>query len=146
MPLELTVTAGSDAFLHEPDEWLPGQVVNIQEAEDRGFGPGLKWIIELDEDEAGDETWAFCSQSLSPRSKLYGWLKALGADLDNGAVVDLEQYVGKRVDVMFERYQGTAADGSDVEKEKVVKIRASKTKAPKKTQPKANFPDDEAPF
>ena len=140
----LTVTEAGEGFLHEPEEWLPGTVVAIEETEAGMYGPGLKWIIALDEDDDRD-TWAFCSQNLSPKSKLYGWLKAMGANLESGATVDLEDYIGHRVDVFFERYDSTR-DGEAVEKEKVTKIRASKTKAPKGARTKTIDETDVEPF
>lgn len=144
MPLELAVTTGGDGYLHEPEEWTAGTVRTIEET-DGHYGPGLKWIIQLDQDEPDNETWAFCSQNLSPRSKLYGWLKALGADLDSGAVIDLEDYIGARVDVFFERYE-TNVDNTTVEKEKVTKLRASKTKAPTRKKTAVDYDDDTQPF
>ena len=141
----LTVTEAGEGFLHEPEEWIPGTVLAIEETEAGMYGPGLKWVIALDEDDDRD-TWAFCSQKLSPKSKLYGWLKALGADLDAGSTVDLEDYVQARVDVFFERYEAADPTGETVDKEKVVKIRASKTKAPAKARTKTVADLDDEPF
>lgn len=125
MPLEVTMAESSDSYLHEPDEWIPGQIVDIQAAPDTGFGPGFKWVIELDDAEEGDfDQWAFCSQTLSLRSKLYGWLTALGVNPQVGEKVDLAQLVGRDIEVMFERFE---KDG--VTKEKVVKIRQQKSQA-----------------
>lgn len=117
----------STSFFHEHDEWLPGQIVAIEETPDNGFGEGFKWVIQLDDQDEGDfDTWAFCSQTLSPTSKLYGWLLGLGANPDFGDDVETNDYVGRRVQVMFGpnvKKDGTAT-------EKVVKIRAEKTQTP----------------
>ena len=131
--------------LHEPDEWLPGTIRAIEETEGQ-YGPGLKWIIGLDGEEW--DTWAFCSQKLSPKSKVYGWLK--GLDPQNmpepSEVVDFNKFVGKRVEVMFEQFDD---DGST--REKVSKLRAEKKSAiqgAQKAAAKAKRPveDDDSPF
>lgn len=110
--------------LHEPDEWFPGLITAIEETPDTGYGPGLKWVIQLDDqDDADFDKWAFCSQKLSPKSKLYSWLLGLGANPNFGDEVDLDPYVGRRIQVMFETFE---KDGSN--KEKIVKIRAEKAK------------------
>lgn len=148
MSLKMTMTESSGFDLHEPDEWLSGKITAIEET-DGMYGPGLKWIILLD-DENWD-TWAFCSQKLSTRSKLYDWIK--GLDPQNlpepGGTVDLKQYVGKRVQVMFEQYETETGL-----REKVVKLRAEKKPAASLSQKqgqaaRAKKPlddPDEAPF
>lgn len=147
MSLQVTLSESGGFDLHEPEEWLDGLIVAIEETEGT-FGPGLKWIIELDDDEPADngearETWAFCSQKFSPRSKLYSWIKAIDPALipEPGDVLDLEDIIGQRVQVMFERYQGDI-DGEPVEKEKVAKIRAAKKSKTKKTAEKVRKAQD----
>lgn len=154
MPLEVTMGETSDSYLHEPDEWIAGQIVDIQTTPDTGFGPGFKWVIALDDQKEGDyDQWAFCSQKLSKKSKLYGWLVGLGATVEVGQKYDLKELVDRRCEVMFERIERDEAPA-----EKVVKIRAEKTntdlqkkqaetkaaKAPKRET--TDFADDEAPF
>lgn len=149
MSLTVTLSESGGFDLHEPEEWLDGLLVAIEETEGT-FGPGLKWIIELDDDEPAEngearETWAFCSQKFSPRSKLYSWIKAIDPGLipEPGEVLDLEEVIGTRVQVMFERYMGDI-DGEPVEKEKVVKIRAAKkTKKAAKSRRKVETADSE---
>lgn len=151
MPLQIEATDAKGYELHPEDEWLNGQVVAIEET-DGQWGPGLKWIIELDDDEPHDdgspwETWAFCSQKLSPRSKLYGWLKGLGYSVEPGDTVDLEDVVGKRCQVMFEHVDGYDNDGNPVEREKVTKIRKGPKKdATSRKAKKMKDEDLEAPF
>jgi len=138
MPLTVTLKESAGFDLHEPDEWYAGHLAGIEETGDNGFGPGLKWIINL-EGEDDRETWAFCSQKFSERSRLYGWVHAIDASIipEPGGTLDLEDLIGRPVDVMFEQYQGTTAEGQAVTKEKVVKIRASKSlKANAKHKPK----------
>lgn len=155
MPLTITATESAGFELHPEDEWLDGQLVAIEETEGL-YGPGLKWFIELDDDEPFDdgnkpEVWAFCSQKLSPRSKLYAWLKGLDPSSipEAGEAVDLELFIGNRVQVMFEQYEGTDPDGNSVTKEKVTKIRKGKGKAKKRVGKPAAEQDDapeEDPF
>jgi len=123
VPLEIPMVESSGFDLHEPDEWYPGSITRISETDDNGYGPGLKWEMQLDDEEW--DTWAFSSQKLSIKSKLYQWLAAINPEtlpkVDD--VVDLADLIGRRVEVMFERVQ---RDGA--EREKVTKIRAEKTK------------------
>lgn len=133
MPLTVKLRENAGFELHDEEEWLDGLLVAIEET-DGNFGPGFKWIIELDDDEpneAGEarETWAFCSAKFSPRSKLYGWVKAIdpGSIPDTDGTLDLEDFIGRRVQVMFERYRDVdEISGDPIDKEKVVKIRAAK--------------------
>ena len=147
MSLKLTMSESTGFDLHEPDEWLAGTVTSIEESEGGKYGPGLKWVIQLDDEEW--DTWAFCSQKLSPKSKLYSWLAGLDPQNlpDPGDVVDFSSYIGRRVQVMFEQYE---ADG--VTKETVAKLRAEKKpsdlqkKQAAASKAKTTAPDDEAPF
>lgn len=124
-----------DYVMHEPEEWLAGKIIDIEENEGK-FGPGLKFILNLDDDEPNEDTgempevWAFTSQILSPKSKLYAYVVAvLGEEAipEEGDTLDLDEMLGKKVDVFFERYQGIDKEsGKPVEKEKVTKMRAQK--------------------
>lgn len=151
MPLTVTLKESAGFDLHEPDEWYAGHLVGLEATGDNGFGPGIKWIINL-EGEDDRETWAFCSQKFSTKSRLYGWVVAIDPSIipEAGQELDLEKLIGRPVDVMFEQYQGVSAEGQPVTKEKVVKIRASKSiKAAAKAKPKvvqaAAEPEDD-PF
>jgi hypothetical protein len=151
MPLTLTVSESGGYELHDADEWLDGTITRIEETTEGQWGPGLKFIIVLDGEEAADdgyprETWAFASQKLSPRSKLYQWAKGLGWNPDDGTL-DLEEYIDARCQVMFEHYNGTDPDGNPIDKEKVVKLRKGKgkaKKAAKKQKPAEEY--DDSPF
>jgi hypothetical protein len=149
MPLTLTVSEAEGFELHEPDEWYDGTIRDIEET-DGQWGPGLKFIIELDGETDRDgnprEQWAFCSQKLSKRSKLYGWAKGLGWDPDDDTL-DLTEYVDTRCQVMFEHAEGFDTDGNAVTRDKVVKVRKGKGKAPVRTERKVKRDDyDDAPF
>lgn len=157
MPLTVTMKEGGGFDLHEEGEWHPGTLVDIEDLPDGQYGPGLKWIINLDGDVYDDgkprDTWAFCSQTLSPRSKLYKWAKGLLGESgmpQAGQTLDLGQLVGKRIKVMFEHIPGMTPEGDPITKEKVVGIKATgdtpeATPAPAPA-PKEHVAPEEEPF
>lgn len=121
MSLEnITMTEGS-FITHEADEWYPGLLLRVEEGGDYGFGDTIRFVIALD-GEDDQETWALASQKLSPRSKLYGWVKGIDATLipEVGEAFAYKKLENRRVEVMFEAGE---------EREKVVKIRAEKKTA-----------------
>lgn len=153
---EITYTESAGYDLHDED-WFPAVIQTIEVA-DGMFGPQLKWIInidgELNDDGTAQDTWAFCSQKLTPRSKLYAWASGI---LGKGNVPERLNpaiFIGQHVDVFFERYMGDTPDGTKVEKERVSKIRASRTGSAKTAQPTATpiaaareqLAPDEMPF
>lgn len=143
MTLTVTMQEGGSYELHEESEWYEGVLVDIQEAEDRGFGPGLKWIVNLDgeTDPFNDEpreTWAFSSQKLSPRSKLFKWAKGVLGETampDPGGSLELSKMIGARVKVMFEHVPGTDDAGQATTRERVIAIKAAGTTSPPATAP-----------
>ena len=130
MPLQITVKESGGFDLHEEDEWYVGTIVDIEELPDGQFGPGLKFIINLDGETFDDgkprDTWAFCSQNLSPRSKLGKWIKGILGELPPaGQVFDLGQLIGARVKTMFEHVPGMTPEGDPVTRERVVAIKTA---------------------
>jgi hypothetical protein len=152
MPLVIEKTESGGFELHPEEDWVDGQITAIEET-DGQWGAGLKFIIVLDGEETADdgyprETWAFCSQKLSPRSKLYAWAKGLGWDPED-ETLDLNDFIDSRVQVMFERYDGHDNDGNSVEKEKITKLRKGKGKAKKQAKRPLKAVDeeyDDSPF
>lgn len=128
--------------LHEADEWYPGVIAKVEDGEDYGFGPTVKFIIHLDGeiDPISDEpreTWAMCSLKLSKRSKLYGWVNAIDPTLipDEGGTLDLAVLEDREVDVMFEH-----AESENGTRDRVAKIRARKGGAMSRRAAKAAKP------
>jgi len=126
--MDLTYTE-SDWQLPEPDEWLPAKIDRVEEGQDYGFGPTLKIVLHLDGDIdqiSGEqrETWAMCSTLLTPRSKLYGWIKSIDPAMlpSKGGSFNTDTLAGLAVDVMFEH--GENSEG--MPRAKVVKMRSSK--------------------
>ena len=123
------VTYSENSFeLHEPDEWYPGEIAAIEDGEDYGYGPTIKFIMHLDGEIDGvtdepHETWAMCSAKLTKRSKLYGWVSAIDASLIpvDGGKLDLNVLEGRQVDVMFEH-----SESENGTRDRVVKIRVQK--------------------
>lgn len=144
----VTYSEGGAGFFHEPDDWLPATIHRVEEGDDYGYGPTIRLVLHVDGDEFDGEqreTWAMASQKLSPRSKLYGWLKGIDPGLipAEGGTVNLAVLEGRRVDVMFEH--GTKEDGTA--KETVAKLRTSKVKAPElPTTAAASADENEIPF
>lgn len=140
------MTEGFD--LHTPDEWLPGELISIEEFPGQYDSPALKWVFQLDDEDR--EEWAFSSQKLSPKSKVYRWLAGLDPNNlpESGQVVDFSKYVGTRVEVMYEQEK---VDGLLIEK--ISRVRAEKKQAAIKGQQKkaaaakaAVYGPDEEPF
>lgn len=155
MPLQIPVKESGGFDLHEESEWYQGTIVDIEELPDGQYGPGLKFIINIDNETFDDgkprDTWAFCSQNLSPRSKLGKWVKGINGELPAaGQVYDVGKLIGSRVKVMFEHTPGMDPEGNPITKEKVVALKAAGQPQPQATQaqPQAEVhtPPAEEPF
>lgn len=136
-PVTVTMTESKGFDLKEEGEWYSGTLVDLEDLPDGQYGPGLKWIVNLDGDVYDDgkprDTWAFCSQTLSPRSKLYKWAKGILGETampKPGETLDLGQLIGKRVKLMFEHVPGFDPDGNPITRERVVQIKAAGEAAP----------------
>lgn len=147
--MKLTAKDSADFQPHEAEEWLPGKIIDIEETEGGKYGPGLKLVLVLDDDEPNEdgtdrEVWAYTSQTLSPKSKLGRYVEAITGELPApGEVFDLDELIGKKVEVFFERYTGTNKEtGEPQEKEKVTKMRAAKKASRRRAEP---VEDDETP-
>ena len=131
MPLELTVSSG---FRRDDNQWYPATIDSIEETDHAQYGPGLKWIIILDDDADSEypDTWAFSSQTISPGSKLYTWLTGIyGQAPTEGTVVDLGALIGMRVNVAF------SAHPSDPTKQVIARFGDLDEATPEPTSPSA---------
>lgn len=87
-------------FIVVPTGDYPAKIKDITEEEGK-FGAQLKFIFDIGEVEdiegnVEERTLsAWCSQTLSFKSKLWGWCQAAGLDPTEG--VDTEDLIGKRV-------------------------------------------------
>ena len=81
-----TITAKDSSFEQMEEGIHEGILVGYEEAEDKGFGPGIKFIWEV-----GDrQEWQYTSQKLSTKSNLWGLLKSLGQTPEVGTSYELE--------------------------------------------------------
>ena len=104
MALEFTVRDDTH-FLHKENTWYPGYVDRVEDGLEGKYGPQLKWVFVLDDDPTREE-WGYTSETFSPRSKAYKWVKGIyGQGPEAGQVVHLGEVFGKRVAVEFERYE-----------------------------------------
>ena len=113
-PLNQTVVT-SDIPLHPEDEWIAGKVRNIVPVQGN-YGPQLRWEIVL-EDEQGQGNgaegedraeWYFTGTRITTneRNKLRQVLKWLTGEFpEQGAQVDLREFIGADIKVMFERFE-----------------------------------------
>lgn len=109
--------------LHEPLEWLPAEIVAVEEKEGN-FGPQLRFAMIVDDDER--ETWVYTSLSYNPspdfQSKLFQVANAaLGGKAPEDGI-DPSSLVGTSLDIMFEQY--TTDQGNT--REKATKFRPSR--------------------
>ena len=99
----LLQTVGTGDY-RDVNEWYSGTIDSIEETDHPKYGSGLKWIVYLDTDDGSDypETWAFTSQQIAPRTKVYRWLTGIyGRSPAVGASIDLGKLFGTRVQVQF---------------------------------------------
>ena len=123
MPVFAPATDQSEIELPEPGKYVV-KCIAIEDAPDKGFGPGVKWVFHLLEPSSmttiqsqygGDyELWQFTSVKMGPKSKARPLIEALlgrPLDVDNREVPDPRQLIGRLMlaMVIHERRD----DGSD---------------------------------
>ena len=108
--MKLTVTEST--YEAVPSGLYIADVEALEDIEGK-FGPQIKFNLRIVGGEYDDKKLsAWCNPVLSPKSKLYRWLKQLNFDLSVGATVDIDALVGKRVLVKVEQIDRD--DGSSV--------------------------------
>lgn len=121
---------------HDELRWYPAKVEAVEEVEGM-HGAQFKWTFEEPD---GTTVYAWCSQSLSSRSKLGSWFKGLtGRTARNGEQVNLDQFVGVDVGLQFEHVD---RDGQTFDRVKEVAA-ASRVFGGGEA---ADKPDDNLPF
>jgi hypothetical protein len=116
-------TEQADIELPQPGRYIV-KCVDIQDAPDKGYGPGVKWVFQLIDPPTGlvvqsregtdYEMWQFTSTKMSPRSNARPIIEAvLGRPLDtaNREVPDSRLLIGRSMIavVIYEKKE----DGSD---------------------------------
>lgn len=123
MPAFAPATDVSEIELPQPGRYIV-KCVAIEDAPDKGFGPGVKWVFKLidpqggftiQSNKGGDyELWQFTSTKMSPRSKARPIIEALlgrPLDVERREVPDARLLVGRSMMavVIYEKKE----DGSD---------------------------------
>ena len=76
---------------------------NIEEAEDKGYGPGLKWLLK--DIDTAQTIVVYTSQAATPRSKLGKFIVNLTGALKE---VDTDELVGATVTVHWDNHKTDA--------------------------------------
>ena len=83
-----------------PDDVYLASVVSMEKVA-MPFGETLRIKFRI---EGGTQTEkevsGLCKYNLNPQTKLFGWLKQLGANLKVGTTVDVASFVGKRCRIL----------------------------------------------
>lgn len=91
----MTITAKESTFEEMTEGVYTGIFRGWEDAGASQYGPGVKliWALPdlLDKDNAPREKWQFASQTLTPRTKLWGICKALGAEPVLGSDYELDE-------------------------------------------------------
>ena len=78
------------------------------------YGDQLKWRFAVDDAGTARELWAWCSQKLSPKSKLWGWTDAIlfgGLGLPAGyAEFDTADMIGRQCRIVVELTEGAGGE------------------------------------
>lgn len=120
-PAFAPATDQSEVELPEPGRYI-AQCVGIEDAPDKGFGPGVKWIFKLLDPQSGItiqssrggdyELWQFTSTKMGPKARARPIIEALyGRPLEKGEVPDARLMLGKSMTtvVIYDKKD----DGSD---------------------------------
>lgn len=93
--------------LHAENRFYPGTLIRVEYEDEGRFGPQIKWIIALDDDdpwiddhgeEQPRETWFWCSQRLTTheKNKFRQIVKGLtGAEPKTGQLFEEEHYTSQ---------------------------------------------------
>lgn len=127
----MAITAQESTFTPIAEGIYPGLLAGFEEAEDKGFGPGVKliWTLtdELDNDGQPKDLWQFVSQKLSPKSALWGVLKGCGNTPTLGESYELDDLfvpcIGVPVNLVVKH-----ADGPNGPRAKVADVLPGKKK------------------
>jgi len=101
-----------------PEGVYVAKVVNLEPQHHSQYGDGIKWSFEImhDAENEGVQVTAISSLKVSPKSKLYSWVRAFGITLVPGEDFDLESLLGKVVRIKVEnKVQSKLVDGKTSE-------------------------------
>lgn len=111
-------------------------VASIEPTEGQ-FGPQLQWDFRLED---GSSQRAWCSTSLSPKSKLFAWSRALLGEVPD--TLDTDDLIGLpcRLSIVLK----TKDDGSEFNK--VDAVLAPKPGQKRRPMPESETEEEELPF
>ena len=99
----MAITAQESTFTPIDEGVYTAMFSGWEEAEDKGFGPGIKliWTFSDERKDNGDplDIWQFVSQKLTPRSTLWGVLKGVGQTPTLGQSYELDELLDPCVGV-----------------------------------------------
>ena len=94
----MPITAQESSFTPVNEGVHDAMFSGWEEAEDKGFGPGIKIVWSL-LNEQDQDIWQFTSQKLSPKSTLWSVLKGLGQTPTLGTTYELDELLDPCVGV-----------------------------------------------
>lgn len=104
MPVFAPATDQSDVILPEPGKYYV-TCTAIEDAPDKGFGPGVKWVFLLEDFNTGEiwnsDLWQFTSLKMGPKAKARPIIEALmGRPLEPREVPDSRLLIDKKMIAM----------------------------------------------
>lgn len=93
-----------DVTLPEPGKYIV-RCIDIEDAPDKGFGPGVKWIFELTDAHTGEvwqnDLWQFTSIKMGPKAKARPIIEALlGRPLEVREQPDARDLINRKMIAM----------------------------------------------
>lgn len=121
--------------------------------DDGQFGPQIKFVFEIEEtlacdsgdpeDWVGQEKWGWCSDSLTPNTKLFKWARQiLGGDFEIGDDLVLDDMIGRKVRITIGENKNGNLAITDVAAYRPAKSKQAERR-PKRRQPEPEYDDFE---
>lgn len=104
MPVFAPATDQTDVVLPEPGKYYV-TCTAIEDAPDKGFGPGVKWVFMLEDFNTGEvwtnDLWQFTSTKMGPKAKARPIIEALlGRPLQTREIPDSRELLDKKMIAM----------------------------------------------
>lgn len=104
MPMFAPATDQTEVNLPEPGKYIV-TCINIEDAPDKGFGPGVKWVFRLEDFNTGEvwdsDLWQFTSIKMGPKAKARPIIEGLlGRALEVHEVPNADHLIGRKMIAM----------------------------------------------